>query len=158
MIEIPGAALVVEALARRVKFFSIGTNDLIQYTLAVDRLNPQIAHLYQPTHPAVLRLIKNTVDAAHDRGIWTGICGAMAGDPVLVPLLLGLGADEFSVAPSLVPTVKFMIRRLRMSEARELADFALTAEDPQVILDRCQALAERVAPDLFENDHPGRPP
>jgi len=158
MIEIPGAALVVGALARRVKFFSIGTNDLIQYTLAVDRLNPQIAHLYQPTHPAVLRLIKNTVDAAHARGIWTGICGAMAGDPVLVPLLLGLGADEFSVAPSLVPTVKFMIRRLKMSEARELADFALAAEDPQVILDRCQALAERVAPDLFENDHPGRQP
>ncbi|HRZ35735.1 MAG TPA: phosphoenolpyruvate--protein phosphotransferase [Candidatus Paceibacterota bacterium] len=155
MIEVPAAALIAETLARRVKFFSIGTNDLIQYTLAVDRLNPQIAHLYQPTHPAVLRLIKHTIDAAHQHGIWTGICGAMAGDPVLVPLLLGLGADELSVAPSLVPAVKLIIRRLKSTEARALADFALGCEDLNLILERCQSLAEDIAPGLFANDHPG---
>jgi phosphotransferase system enzyme I (PtsI) len=154
MIEIPAAAMVADALARRVKFFSIGTNDLIQYTLAVDRLNPQIAHLYQPTHPAVLRLIKRTVDAAHSQGIWTGVCGEMAGDPILVPLLLGLGADELSTAPSMVPAVKFMIRRTKLAEARELADFALDSEDPAEILRRCQALAETLAPGLFDEDPP----
>jgi len=150
MIEIPGAALTAHSLAKRVKFFSLGTNDLIQYSLAVDRMNPRIAHLYDPTHPAVLRLIKLTADAARANGIWTGVCGEMAGDPVLVPLLLGLGVDELSAAPPLVPGVKFIIRRLKLCEARELAEFALNCENGAEILARAQEFARAIAPGLFE--------
>lgn len=149
MVETPSAAVIADTLARRVKFFSLGTNDLIQYSLAVDRTNEKIAHLYEPTHPAIVRLIKLTVDAAHQAGIWTGVCGEMAGDPVLVPLLLGLGVDELSAAPPTVPQIKFLIRRLKISEARELAAFALQCESAAEILGRCQALAHQSAPELF---------
>jgi phosphotransferase system enzyme I (PtsI) len=151
MIEIPSAVLAADALARRVKFFSLGTNDLIQYSLAVDRLNEKIAHLYEPTHPSIVRLIKMTVEAARKHGIWVGVCGEMAGDPVLTPLLLGLGVTELSAAPSVVPQIKFLIRRLKMSEGIELADFALQCESGAEILERCKNLAKRVAPGLFEN-------
>ncbi|MCX6904844.1 MAG: phosphoenolpyruvate--protein phosphotransferase [Verrucomicrobia bacterium] len=150
MIEIPSAALAADALAKRVKFFSLGTNDLVQYTLAVDRLNARIAHLYEPTHPAILRLIKMTTEAAHAHGIWTGVCGEMANDANLTPLLLGLGADEISVAPTFVPKIKHLIRRLKMTEARDLADFALNCESAQEILRRSKALAMAVAPTLFD--------
>ncbi len=152
MIEIPSAALVAESLARRVKFFSIGTNDLIQYTLAVDRMNERVAHLYEPTHPAILRLIHATVTAAHNNGIWVGVCGEMASDPEMVPLLLGLGVDELSVASSLVPSIKFLIRRLKLAEARELAEHALKSESSVQIAERCQVLAREIAPSLFENN------
>lgn len=150
MIEIPSAAMVADALAKRVQFFSIGTNDLIQYALAVDRLNEKIAHLYEPTHPSILRLIKMTVSAGQQHHIWTGVCGEMAGEPPLVPLLIGLGVNELSVTSSMVPSVKFLIRRLKISEAKELADFALQCESGAEILQRCQTLARRVAPGLFE--------
>ncbi len=150
MIETPSAALVADSLAKRLKFLSLGTNDLIQYTLAVDRMNEKIAHLYEPTHPAILRLIKTTVDAAHKNKIWVGVCGEMAGDPLLAPLLLGLGVDELSATPALVPPVKFLIRRLKMSEAKELADFALNCESGAEILSRAQVLAKDIAPGLFE--------
>ncbi|HEU5123595.1 MAG TPA: phosphoenolpyruvate--protein phosphotransferase [Verrucomicrobiae bacterium] len=151
MIEIPSAALIADSLAKRLKFFSIGTNDLIQYTLAVDRMNEKIAHLYEPTHPAIVRLIKATVDAARRNKILVSICGEMAGDPVLTPLLLGLGIDELSVAPPIVPQIKFMIRRLKLSEAQALAEFALNSESGSEILVRCQDLARQAAPSLFEN-------
>jgi phosphotransferase system enzyme I (PtsI) len=150
MIEVPSAALIVDSLARRVKFLSLGTNDLIQYTLAVDRLNERVANLYEPTHPAILRLIKATADAAHTHGIWAGVCGEMAGDPAMVPLLLGLGITELSTAASLVPQIKFLIRRLKLEEARALAEFALNCESAAEILARSQALAQQVAPSLFE--------
>lgn len=150
MVEIPSAAIAADTLSGHVKFFSLGTNDLIQYSLAVDRLNERIAHLYEPTHPAVLRLIKMTVDSARKAGIWCGVCGEMAGDPVLTALLLGLGVDELSIAPSFLPRVKFLIRRLKLSEARELADFALTCQSGKEILARSEALAKKVAPGLFE--------
>ncbi len=159
MIEIPSAALVAESLAAHVHFFSIGTNDLVQYTLAVDRLNPRIAQLYEPTHPAVIRLIKRAVDAAHARGCWVGVCGEMAGEPLFAPLLIGLGADELSAAPGRVPPVKFVIRRLKRAEAAELAGFALNCEKSRDILNRCRDLAHRVAPSLFDltSDDPDSP-
>jgi phosphoenolpyruvate-protein phosphotransferase (PTS system enzyme I) len=151
MIEIPSAALIADSLGKRLKFFSIGTNDLIQYTLAVDRMNEKIAHLYEPTHPAIVRLIKATVDAARKNKILVSVCGEMAGDPVMTALLLGLGIDELSAAPPLVPQVKFMVRRLKLSEAQALAEFALNCESGSEILARCQELARQAAPSLFEN-------
>jgi phosphotransferase system enzyme I (PtsI) len=151
MVEIPAAAVAADCLAKRSKFFSIGTNDLIQYSLAVDRLNEKIAHLYEPTHPAILSLIKMTVDASHRNGIWTGVCGEMAGDPVLAPLLLGLGVDELSAAPAAVPALKYLIRRLKMDDAKKLANFALNCESGAEILNQAQALAREIAPALFEN-------
>lgn len=150
MIETPSAAVIADSLAKRLQFFSIGTNDLIQYTLAVDRMNERIAHLYEPTHPAILRLIKTTVDAAHARKVWVSVCGEMAGDPVFAPLLIGLGVDELSAAPPLVAQVKYLIRRLKFSEAQELATFALNCESPGEIAARCQELAAHAAPSLFE--------
>ncbi len=150
MIETPSAAMIADSLARRVQFFSLGTNDLIQYTLAVDRMNEKIAHLYEPTHPAVLHLIKKTVDAARAHSVRVSVCGEVAGDPVLVPLLIGLGVDELSAAPSLIAQVKYLIRRLKVSEARELAAVALACESPTEIAARCQELAQRVAPSLLE--------
>jgi phosphotransferase system enzyme I (PtsI) len=153
MVEIPSAAVTADALAKRVKFFSLGTNDLIQYTLAVDRLNQRIAPLYEPTHPAVLRLIKMTVDAAERAGLWCGVCGEMAGEPVLIPLLLGLGVTELSTAPACLPRVKFLIRRLKMAEAQELAAFALECECGSEILRRSEELAKKVAPSLFEEEN-----
>ncbi|NOS70445.1 MAG: phosphoenolpyruvate--protein phosphotransferase [Verrucomicrobia bacterium] len=150
MIEIPSAVLVADALAKRAPFFSIGTNDLIQYTLAVDRMNEKIAHLYEPTHPAILRLIKQTVDAARVHNVWVSVCGEMAGDPLLVPLLIGLGVDELSVTPPFLTQIKFLIRRLKLSETKALAEFALNCESPAEILSRCQAVAMSAAPSLFD--------
>src|SRR6266542_1969575 len=154
MIEIPSAAVEAESLARRVQFFSVGPNDLIQYTLAVDRLNEKIAYLYEPTHPAILRLIKMTADAGRHHGIWTGVCGEMAGDPVLTPLLLGLGVTELSAAPSVVPQIKYLIRRLKMNEAEALAEFALKCESGAEILGRCRKLVQQIAPSLLETLSP----
>ena len=150
MIEIPSAALIADSLAKRTKFFSIGTNDLIQYTLAVDRMNERIAHLYEPTHPAIVRLIKATVEAARKNKTWVSVCGEMAGDPVLTPLLLGLGVDELSASPAIVPQIKYMVRRLKTSETTALAGFALGCESASEILARCEDLARASAPSLFE--------
>ncbi|HEU6447972.1 MAG TPA: phosphoenolpyruvate--protein phosphotransferase [Verrucomicrobiae bacterium] len=151
MIEIPSAALIADSLAKHVQFFSIGTNDLIQYTLAADRTNERVSHLYEPTHPAIIRLIKNTIDAAHRNGIWAGVCGEIAGDPALAPLLVGLGVDELSAAPTLVAQVKYMIRRLKLTEAQALAESALQGDSPSEIFSRCVELARSSAPSLFEN-------
>ena len=150
MIETPSAAMIADSLARCVQFFSIGTNDLIQYSLAVDRLNEKIAHLYEPTHPGILRLIKTTVDAGQAQKIWTGVCGEMAGELAMVALLIGLGVAELSVVPSLVPRVKMLIRSIEMAKARELAEFALNCDSPGEILARAEALAKAAVPDFFE--------
>jgi phosphoenolpyruvate-protein phosphotransferase (PTS system enzyme I) len=136
MIEIPSAAICAESLADDVDFFSIGTNDLIQYTIAVDRVNERIAHLYEPSHPAVLRLIKMVAEAAQKHDIWFGVCGEMAGDIELTPLLLGLGVDELSVSPALVPRVKSAIRSLLREECEKLLEEVLSFDTPAAILER----------------------
>jgi phosphotransferase system enzyme I (PtsI) len=151
MIEVPSAVLIAQSLAKRVKFFSIGSNDLIQYSLAIDRGNEKVTHLYQPTHPAILRLIKLTVEAAHANGIWAGVCGQIAGDPVLAPLLIGLGIDELSAAPAVLDEVKYIIRRIKMDEAKKLAEAALASESPTEIHALCLDFARATAPSLFES-------
>ena len=138
MIEIPSAAATADILARHCSFFSIGTNDLIQYLLAIDRGNDHIAHLYEPTHPAVLRMIKRVVDDGHKRRLPVAVCGEMAGDPVFMPLLLGLGVDELSMSPPSLPAVKYFVRAMKMSDARELATEALKMDDPKEIYARAE--------------------
>jgi len=138
MIEIPSAAVTVDILAEHCRFFSIGTNDLIQYLLAIDRVNDHIAHLYEPTHPAVLRTIKAVVEDAHRRNLPVAVCGEMAGDPVYAALLLGLGVDELSMSPPLLPAVKYFVRSMKMSDARRLAAEALKLNDPKEIHARAE--------------------
>ena len=149
MIEIPAAALSANVLARQVDFFSIGTNDLIQYTLAVDRVNERIAHLYEPTHPAVLGLLKMVADAAHANNIWVGVCGEMAGDVALIPLLLGLGVDELSASATLVPRVKRAVQSLAIPECQELVEEVLKLNTPSEVLARCLELADKRYGDLL---------
>jgi phosphotransferase system enzyme I (PtsI) len=149
MIEIPSAAICASSLAREVDFFSIGTNDLIQYALAVDRVNEKVAYLYEPTHPAILRLLKMVSDAGHANHIWVGVCGEMAGDVALVPLLLGLGMDELSAAASLVPRIKRAVQSLTIPECRELVEETLKLNTASEILERCLQLADSRYGDLL---------
>ncbi|HEM2248471.1 TPA: phosphoenolpyruvate--protein phosphotransferase, partial [Listeria monocytogenes] len=132
MIEIPAAAVLADQFAKEVDFFSIGTNDLIQYTMAADRMNERVSYLYQPYNPSILRLVKMVIDASHKEGKWTGMCGEMAGDQTAVPLLLGLGLDEFSMSASSILKSRSLIKRLDQSEMVKLAEEALnksTAEE-----------------------------
>jgi phosphotransferase system enzyme I (PtsI) len=121
MIEIPSAAMIADLLAREVDFFSVGTNDLIQYALAIDRINEQVAYLYEPLHPAVLRLLRSVVSAAHNEGIWISMCGEMAGDPLHALFLVGLGFDELSMTPGAIPLMKRIIRSVTYGQAAEVA-------------------------------------
>lgn len=141
MIEVPAAALCAAELAREVQFFSIGTNDLTQYTLAVDRMNEAVAPMYEPTHPAVLRLMKHIVDSGHAAGIKVSVCGEMASEIGLTPLLLGLGVDEFSAAAHMVPRIKRAVQVLEIGMCRELTDRVLKMESGAEILAACEALA-----------------
>jgi phosphotransferase system enzyme I (PtsI) len=121
MIEVPSAALIADVIARKVDFLSIGTNDLIQYTIAVDRGNDKIAYLYQPLHPGVLNLVKMVIDKGHQAGVPVGMCGEMAADPLYAVVLLGLGLDEFSMSPAGIPEIKNIIRSVKYADAQELA-------------------------------------
>ncbi|MDD5079859.1 MAG: phosphoenolpyruvate--protein phosphotransferase [Candidatus Omnitrophica bacterium] len=133
MIEVPSAALTADLLAKEANFFSIGTNDLIQYALAVDRANEKVAYLYEPAHPAVLRMIKNVIDAAHANNIWVGMCGEMASDELFVLILLGMGLDEFSMPPSAIPIVKYIIRSVSVEQARKIAEEAMSLSTAKAI-------------------------
>ncbi|MCF7709477.1 MAG: phosphoenolpyruvate--protein phosphotransferase [Verrucomicrobia bacterium] len=150
MIEVPSAAMTADILAKHVQFFSIGTNDLIQYSLAIDRMNERISHLYEPTHPAILRLIKYTINASNNAGIWTGLCGEIAADLLMVPILIGLGIDELSASPPYVPRIKSLVRNLKMSDAVELADFALDGPPTDQVLRKSRELIMASAPHLIE--------
>lgn len=149
MIELPSAVLTADALAREVDFFSIGTNDLIQYSLGIDRGNKHVSHLYQPLHPAIVRAIKYVADMAHKEGISVSVCGEMASDPYCLPILLGMGIDEVSMAPQAIPGIKHIIRSIDMDECRELlsqAHGAPTSETVNRILK--QALSKRFPQEL----------
>jgi phosphotransferase system enzyme I (PtsI) len=148
MIEIPSAAATIDILEKYSDFFSVGTNDLIQYMLAIDRGNDRIAHLYEPAHPAVLRTLKRIVDDAHRLGVPVSVCGEMAGDPAYAPLLLGLGVDSLSMAPPSIPAVKFLVRAMTMADARALAAEAITMTSAKDIFAMCQQFHhKRVAVD-----------
>ena len=149
MIEIPSAAISADILAREVDFFSIGTNDLIQYSIAVDRLNEHIAHLYEPTHPAIIRLIRMTVDAAHAHNLWVGVCGEMGGDIALTPLLLGLGVDELSTGAALVPRVKRAVQALDIAACLQLIEDIKLLDSASAILAKCEEVARAHYPELL---------
>lgn len=150
MIEVPSAALIADQLATEVKFFSVGTNDLVQYTMAVDRGNDRVAHLYQPTHPSVLRLLAMSCQAAHKHGIWIGVCGEMASEVHLTPLLLGLGMDELSVVCSAVPRVKKAVQSLDFKECSELACRAAGMSESTEIEKMCREHAMKSYGELFD--------
>ena len=140
MIEIPSAAVTSDIIAKEVDFFSIGTNDLCQYTLAVDRMNQEVSYLYNPLHPAILRLVKTVIDASHAReGLFTGMCGEMAGDPLATLILLGLGMDEFSMSASSIPQVKKIIRSVSYEDAKAIAEKALNLETGEEVKEMVQA-------------------
>ncbi|MDR1429804.1 MAG: phosphoenolpyruvate--protein phosphotransferase [Spirochaetaceae bacterium] len=148
MIEIPSAAVIADILAKKADFFSLGTNDLVQYSLAVDRGNEKISYLAQPFHPGVLRLIKTAIDAAHNQGIKAALCGELAGDPCAAPLLLGLGLDEFSMNASALPLVKKIIRDSSMEDCRALAAEALACSSWQ----RITLLVEEWMAEFFSDE------
>ena len=152
MVEVPSAALCAHQIAKDVNFLSLGTNDLTQYTLAVDRLNDRVAGLYQPAHPAVVRLIQLTVNAGRDAGIRVGICGEMASDVSLTPLLIGLGLEEFSVAAAVVPRLKHAVRRLDSSVCAALVAEVEKESSPARIANLSRAVAVKCYPDLFGAD------
>ncbi len=151
MIEVPSAALTSDVLAREVDFFSIGTNDLIQYALAVDRTNEKIAYLYEPTHPAVLRLVKNVVEAGHRANIWVGMCGEMSSEPSLAILLLGLGLDEFSMPSASLLEIKNVIRTISYETAKKIAEEALGLATGQEVNAFLTSRLKNLLPQMYGN-------
>jgi phosphotransferase system enzyme I (PtsI) len=150
MIEIPSAALTADALAKESDFFSIGTNDLIQYSLAVDRANEKVAYLYEPGHPAVLRLIKSVVDVAHQNNIWVGMCGEMAGEPLFAFLTLGFELDEFSMPPPRVPRIKELIKNVNFQDAKMIAERAIKLSTAKEVEKYLQEELKKMLQDDFD--------
>jgi len=148
MIEVPSAAIMADQIAAEVDFLSIGTNDLIQYLMAVDRDNNAVQALYQPFNPAVLRTVKHIIDAGHKRGVWVGMCGEMAGDPLATVLLVGLGIDELSVIPVVLPEIKKIILSIRQKDAKRIADKALAMTTDGEIRDYLSSIVKNKVPDI----------
>ncbi len=148
MIEIPSAATTADILAKEADFFSIGTNDLIQYSLAIDRVNEKVAYLYEPMHPAIIRLVKFVIDAAHKEGLWVGMCGEMAGDPVSALILIGLGLNELSTSSVMVPEIKKVIRSVTLKEAQDLVVRVSQLTTADEIRHETMKLLKKAAPEL----------
>lgn len=134
MVEIPSTAVIADIFAKEVDFFSIGTNDLIQYTMAADRMSEKVSYLYQPYNPAILRLVKNVIEASHKEGKWTGMCGEMAGDSLAIPLLLGMGLDEFSMSATSILQARSQIKNLTLAEMKELVEKAVMCAMTEEVL------------------------
>lgn len=149
MVEVPSIALIIDRVADEVDFFSIGTNDLVQYSLAVDRVNEHVAHLYQPSHPGILRLIKEVILASNRAGIQVSICGEMCSEPAYVLLLMGLGLRHFSLSPIAIPTVKRIIRQVSMKEAVEVADRCLSSEQASESEEYLAERIKKLVPDFY---------
>ncbi|MPN10061.1 Phosphoenolpyruvate-protein phosphotransferase [bioreactor metagenome] len=148
MIETPAAALMADRFAPLVDFFSIGTNDLVQYTMAIDRGNERVAYLYRPTHPAILELIRRCVEAANRHNIWVSVCGQVAGDAYMVPLLVGLGVHELSMTPAAIPVVRRVIRSMSMYEMEQTAQAALNCSNATDSLAISEALINLRVPEI----------
>ncbi|MBU0278479.1 phosphoenolpyruvate--protein phosphotransferase [Gemella sp. zg-1178] len=135
MVEIPSTAVIADLFAKEVDFFSIGTNDLVQYTMAADRMSEKVSYLYQPYNPAILRLVKSVIEASHKEGKWTGMCGEMGGDPLAIPLLLGMGLDEFSMSATSILQARSQIKNLEVTKMKELAEKAIQCSTTEEVLD-----------------------
>jgi phosphotransferase system enzyme I (PtsI) len=149
MIEVPSAGTIADLLAKEVNFFSIGTNDLIQYTLAIDRVNEQVSYLYEPLHPAVLRLVRNIINAAHSNGLTVAMCGEMAGEPFYIPILLGLGIDELSMNIMALPRVKRILRSLQYKESKSITDDVFKLSTAQEIEKLLKKTANKTFPQQY---------
>ena len=143
MVEIPAAAVLADQFAQYADFFSIGTNDLIQYSMAADRMSEHVSYLYQPYNPSVLRLIANTIKGAHSQGKWAGMCGAMAGEPNAVPILLGLGLDEFSMSATQILKARKVVKSLSYEEMKDLAQECLNKQTAEEVLEYVQSKVEQ---------------
>jgi len=153
MIEVPAAVTLAGLLAQQADFFSIGTNDLIQYALAIDRVNKQVADMYQPLHPAVMRMVQQVVQAGRDAGISVAMCGEMAGEPLYIPVLLGLGVEELSMNALAIPLVKRVIRLMSLTEAQEMAHQALARSTVEEVNEFVTREMDRRFPEIFRFAH-----
>ena len=151
MIEVPSAAMTADLLAEEVEFFSIGTNDLIQYTAAVDRGNERVAYLFDPFHPGVLRLIRNVIEAGHARGLPVALCGEMSADPMATVVLIGMGLDEFSMSPMAIPHIKKVVRSVSLDEAQRIVDEVLTLRTGMEIRNLLDRVLKDKLGDISEN-------